>query len=249
MTYWILPWNKNVFNLPKCLEDFGFVEWRQRNKLAVGDIVFIYCSNPLKQIKYMMQVSKIQIPFQESVNDKYLFSDKYELKPTDFYARFVPIIEVSDNNENLSLDSLRKLGIESNLQGGIKVTNDILNQFLMAVDVVFDDLSQTFTEGKTHSLSVKAFERNEQARDACLKHYGYSCQICGINFEKFYGEIGENFIHVHHVDFISSFNGIEHKINPIEGLIPVCPNCHAMLHRKINGSYITPSELKALISK
>lgn len=65
-----------------------------------------------------------------------------------------------------------------------------------------------------------------------------------MNFEKVYGEIGKNFIHVHHIEFISSFEGKEHELNPIEGLIPVCPNCHAMLHRKLNGKYQSPLELK-----
>ena len=51
------------------------------------------------------------------------------------------------------------------------------------------------------------------------------------------------------VDFISSFNGDEHEIDAIKDLIPVCPNCHAMLHRKIKGKYLIPEELKALISK
>jgi 5-methylcytosine-specific restriction protein A len=32
-------------------------------------------------------------------------------------------------------------------------------------------------------------------------------------------------------------------------LIPVCPNCHAMLHRKLNDKEPTIEELKAMISK
>ena len=55
MTFWILPWNKEVYNLPQCLIDFGYVEWRQQNKLAVDDIVFLYCSSPVRQIMYMMK--------------------------------------------------------------------------------------------------------------------------------------------------------------------------------------------------
>lgn len=249
MTFWILPWNKDVFNLPQSLKDYGFVEWRQRNKLAVGDVVFLYCSHPLRQIKYMMRVSKIDIPFKETVNNKYLFGYCYNLKPTDFYARFEPISQTSDSNPNLTLESLRKLGVNSNIQGGIKVSDEILQYLLDSFNVVFDDLSQTFSEGAAYRHSVISYERNRQARDACLSHYGCSCQICGINFESMYGEIGQGFIHVHHVDFISSFDGVEHDIDPCEVLIPVCPNCHAMLHRKLNGKYLTPAELKNIVQR
>ena len=38
--------------------------------------------------------------------------------------------------------------------------------------------------------------------------------------------------------------GQTHEINPETDLIPVCPNCHAMLHRKIDGIYLTPKQLK-----
>ena len=48
---------------------------------------------------------------------------------------------------------------------------------------------------------------------------------------KKYGEIGKNFIHVHHVVDISII-GNEYELNPISDLIPVCPNCPAMLHKK-----------------
>ena len=249
MAFWILPWNKDVFDLPRCLKDFGFVEWRQRNKLAVGDIIFLYCSYPLRQIKYMMVVTKKDIPFNDTVNGKYLYGYEYNLKPTDFYARFELIAEASNVNESLSLGSLRKLGVCSNIQGGIKVPDDIVTYLLDSFDVVFDELSQTYLEGAASKESITYYERNQKARETCLAYYGYSCQICGLNFENVYGEIGKNFIHVHHVDFISSFNGDEHEIDAIKDLIPVCHNCHAMLHRKIKGKYLIPEELKALISK
>lgn len=98
MKYWILPWNKEVYNLPQCLIDFGFVEWRQQNKLAVGDIVFLYCSSPVRQIMYMMRVSKVNIPYSDSINDEYLFNYGYKLKETDLYSRFEPIAKASESN-------------------------------------------------------------------------------------------------------------------------------------------------------
>lgn len=93
------------------------------------------------------------------------------------------------------------------------------------------DENETFLEGKSKKISVNIFERNPIARKKCIEHYGYKCQICEFDFQKVYGEIGENFIHVHHLIDISSIN-LEYKVNPILDLIPVCPNCHAMLHKR-----------------
>lgn len=247
MNYWILPWNKEVYDLPRCLKDFGFVEWRQKNKLEVGDIVFLYCSNPHRQIMYMMRVSKINIPYNDTINDEYLFNYGYELKTTDFYARFEPIESASVGNTELSYARLRELGIKSQFQGGIRVPDNILTHILENFDVVFDDLEQTYTEGAAHSQSVISYERSSQARQACLDKYGYTCQVCETNFEQKYGEVGKNFIHVHHIDFISAKGGETHEVDPINDLIPVCPNCHAMLHRKIDGKYLSVSELKQIV--
>ncbi|WHX97953.1 DUF3427 domain-containing protein [Neobacillus sp. DY30] len=86
-------------------------------------------------------------------------------------------------------------------------------------------------EGGTKQIIVNAYERNPVARKKCLDHYGFNCSVCKFNFEERYGDIGKNFIHVHHLQEISKI-GKEYVINPIKDLRPVCPNCHAMLHKR-----------------
>ncbi|PTL37410.1 DUF3427 domain-containing protein [Alkalicoccus saliphilus] len=90
---------------------------------------------------------------------------------------------------------------------------------------------EKYVEGATKQISVNVYERNPVARKKCLEHYGYSCVICDFNFAEIYGEIGENFIHVHHLKELSTV-GTEYVIDPVEDLRPVCPNCHAMLHKR-----------------
>ncbi|MHB0756855.1 HNH endonuclease [Polaribacter sp. M15] len=103
---------------------------------------------------------------------------------------------------------------------------------------------EAFLEGKSKTIIVNAYERNTKARNACLEFYGLDCQVCEMNFEKKYGVIGKDFIHVHHIKEISTIKK-EYEIDPIKDLIPVCPNCHSMLHKK-NPAY-TITELKKLI--
>ncbi len=78
---------------------------------------------------------------------------------------------------------------------------------------------------------VNLYERKPAARVACIAHYGATCSVCDFNFGKIYGEIGEGFIHVYHLTEISSI-GEEYEVDPIKDLRPVCPNCHAMLHKR-----------------
>ncbi|MDW3180019.1 MAG: HNH endonuclease [Acidimicrobiia bacterium] len=93
---------------------------------------------------------------------------------------------------------------------------------------------QMYSEGSVRRVSVNSYERNTRARRACLEHYGDSCAACGFNFGEVYGPEGEGFIHVHHVREISSI-GAEYQVDPINDLIPLCPNCHAMAHHKRQG--------------
>lgn len=93
------------------------------------------------------------------------------------------------------------------------------------------DSEPIYLEVARKTITVNAYERNPKARQACLAHYGYACQICGFDFERVYGAMGKDFIHVHHKEDLACVDA-EYQVNPIEDLIPVCPNCHAMLHQK-----------------
>jgi 5-methylcytosine-specific restriction endonuclease McrA len=88
-----------------------------------------------------------------------------------------------------------------------------------------------YVEGAAHPVLVNAYERNRQAREKCLRHYGRTCVVCGFNFEARYGESAAGYIQVHHIVPIAQV-GKEYRLNPIADLRPVCPNCHAVIHRR-----------------
>lgn len=101
-----------------------------------------------------------------------------------------------------------------------------------------------YREGTTHQVLVNAYERNRAARQACIAHFGPACSACGLQFEEQYGSLGVGFIHVHHIVPLASL-GPDYEVNPIKDLRPVCPNCHAMLHRR--QPPLSLDELRALI--
>ncbi len=88
-----------------------------------------------------------------------------------------------------------------------------------------------YFEGASKKISVNAYERNSAARMRCIEYHGYECSVCAFNFASTYGELGEEFIHVHHLKSLVETNE-KYEVDPINDLIPVCPNCHAMLHRE-----------------
>jgi 5-methylcytosine-specific restriction enzyme A len=88
-----------------------------------------------------------------------------------------------------------------------------------------------YREGAVREILVNVYERNRTARQACVDHFGAVCSVCDLCFEKQYGLLGTGFIHIHHMVPLSEI-GPNYQVNPLEDLRPVCPNCHAMLHRR-----------------
>jgi hypothetical protein len=85
------------------------------------------------------------------------------------------------------------------------------------------------------SVSIK---RNSKVRDECLKHYfpnkeHYCCKICNFDFEEKYGEKGKGYIEIHHIESHAkkSREMGEHEVDPIKDLLPICSNCHSIIHR------------------
>lgn len=97
------------------------------------------------------------------------------------------------------------------------------------------------TEGSVSHVVSTRYERSPLNRFRCMEYYGTSCWICDSNFEDIYGPIGQGFIEVHHRIPVSEI-GPNYSIDPKRDLIPLCSNCHSMVHRR-KPPY-TPVELR-----
>jgi 5-methylcytosine-specific restriction protein A len=107
-------------------------------------------------------------------------------------------------------------------------------------------IQSQFPEGAVRRASVNIYERNPEARRECLQHYGYVCCVCEFNFEQTYGKHGAGFIHVHHLKQVAKRKK-QYKVNPLSDLRPICPNCHAMIHK--GSEMLKIEDLEKLIRK
>ena len=86
-------------------------------------------------------------------------------------------------------------------------------------------------EGGKIRVEVNRYERNQQNRERCIAEHGTSCKVCRMDFGTTYGAFAEGYIHVHHVVPLAQIKDHDnHVVDPEQDLVPVCPNCHAMLH-------------------
>lgn len=107
-------------------------------------------------------------------------------------------------------------------------------------------IDQVFMEGARTQSVFTNVDRNRAARQACLAEFGFDCSVCEFNFKDIFGSLGDGFIHVHHLNPVAATEG-EYELDPKTDLRPVCPNCHAMLHRKAGKQPYSILELKKII--
>lgn len=84
--------------------------------------------------------------------------------------------------------------------------------------------------GATYTLN-KRYERDPRNRAICLAVHGARCQGCGLAMEERYGKPAAGFIHVHHLKPLAEMDEAA-VMDPVQDLVPLCPNCHSVVHRR-----------------
>lgn len=86
-------------------------------------------------------------------------------------------------------------------------------------------------EGAKTRVEVNRYERSPVNRAACIARYGALCNACGFDFGKTYGPLGDGYIEVHHKVPVSKM-GEGYVVDPVLDLVPLCANCHGIVHRQ-----------------
>ena len=119
--------------------------------------------------------------------------------------------------------------------------------------VLIYDEDDTITEGKVSTKTAIVKERSQKLRRAAIEHYTVDgkivCSVCGFDFKKIYGDLGDGYIQMHHENPIYQYSddGFETYISEaVKNMKPLCANCHCMVHRN-KGRLISITELKAIM--
>lgn len=241
MAYWIVPSNDSTFRIADAIAAHdGLVDWRQSNNFAVGDTVFIYKGLPEQRVIHRMEVIAVKIPEDKALEQEEFWTDQmayFDGLGRSIYVRF-RLVESYDD-DIMSLHHLHEHGFKGNIQSVQHCPQEAIDYMLDpygkvnsdAYDVDYPADDEKLYEGSLVMVMANKYERNKKAREKCIELKGYRCVVCGRDFVKTYGETGKDFIHVHHLVPISTI-GKEYELDIEKDLVPVCPNCHYMLHRK-----------------
>jgi len=89
--------------------------------------------------------------------------------------------------------------------------------------------STTAFEGHPRYQEHLVRERSVRLANEAKVRDGFTCRVCGINFEQLYGSIGHASAEAHHVIGLGRL--VKARRNSADDLATVCANCHRMLHR------------------
>lgn len=95
-----------------------------------------------------------------------------------------------------------------------------------------DEIRARTEGGRKVTISTR-LERDPSLRGAAIQLHGTACAVCGFDFGCVYGQWGDSFIEVHHIEPLAD-SGVAHETNPQTDLIVLCANCHRMVHRRRN---------------
>ena len=108
---------------------------------------------------------------------------------------------------------------------------------------------ELIAEGETKTMVTRSYERSRKLRNAAIEHFSrngiISCDCCGFEFKSFYGEVyGTSCIEIHHLKPIfqyASMSVVQTIDEALKNLLPVCPNCHRVIHRNNITAELIPS--------
>jgi 5-methylcytosine-specific restriction protein A len=196
-----------------------------------------------RNLKLMLSGERITRSMKNQATDYFLSKISEDFKSKELENSLSSLEAFADYYEDihptaLTLHSLREIIFQHRMK------NDSID--IEEENKKEDQEQNKFKEGKSIQVVLNRFERNQKARKECIEYYGSSCRVCNMSFNTTYGDIAESYIQVHHRIEISS-RSEEYEVDPINDLIPVCPNCHAMLHKQIPA--YTIDELKSILNR
>jgi predicted HNH restriction endonuclease len=112
------------------------------------------------------------------------------------------------------------------------------------------DIDVEAMEGHRRLVVHLKIERNrslidKKKRNVMARRGALACEVCGFDFMKTYGVIGEGVCEVHHTTPLSKLSSAQKTT--LKDLAIVCSNCHRMIHR--HKPVLGISQLKRIVRR
>lgn len=220
----------------------------------------IKTSELIPMLTQMLKPKGVDAEILDNRNDTYFSQKVRNLKSHDTLTRY-GYAEYRDGtyfitNIGRELVENNRINIQYLLSSGfdyidVKTSLGMVYNANKTTIIPYDEI---VSEGETKTTMTKSYERSNKLRNAAIDYFTVNgiiiCDCCGFEFKSFYGETyGTSCIEIHHMKPIFHYDGesIEQTIDEaLKNLLPVCPNCHRVIHRNNITADLIPSFKKEL---
>jgi hypothetical protein len=165
----------------------------------------------------------------------YTVLDELEITNSSHRLSEKGLIYLQDNLSSLESLLSNNLGYAETVGGVAKINN---SQATGKKITIFDE-NIFISEGRRKTVTAQIYERSKLLRDKAIDFYTKDgtivCEACGFDFNRIYGDIGRGYIEIHHQKPVYQYENTDFSrliIEALKDLIPLCANCHRMMHRK-----------------
>jgi 5-methylcytosine-specific restriction protein A len=133
------------------------------------------------------------------------------------YNETIPVGTATTEEETIYVEDLGKFRQHKRVERNATLAEDVKTKL--------------YVEDLRKFRQHKRVERNATLAKEAKRIHGFTCKLCGFNFEQIYGEIGQEYIEAHHLTPISKLKGEKLLLDPAKDFTVLCANCHRMIHR------------------
>ena len=217
--------------------------WDFAHEMQIGDVVYIRGKRPGTTVGRARITSEYKYDKNLFINEpeweEYLYWDHYRNAKWDL--DFPKIKASLTKKKYYTIEKLKESDVRDFEQKhGLKPFPPIKTSKGPIPETDIEKIK----EGAVKYGAYTRYERSRKLRERAIEIHGYTCEVCGANFENKYGELGKNFIEIHHK--VPLHESGECEPDPGMDMVPLCSNCHRMIHRHKKDMY-TVDELKRIV--
>lgn len=218
--------------------------------ISKTDNGFISTSNLIAELEKIMHPTGMDADILAGRNDTYFSQKVRNLKSHDTLCK----PGYADNHaDGFRITDLGRTMVANHVESLKYLFSDNFNyedvkDAISSISAVKDrkalPVEEIVYEGRLISINAKRRVRSQKLRKIAVEHFTHnntiSCECCGFNFPEFYGKLyGKDCIEIHHKKPIFQYQDetFEQMVdNALQNLLPVCPNCHRVIHKNHIGS-------------
>lgn len=214
------------------------------NKEPVG---YINTTNLIKKLTVIMRPTGDDAKILAGRKDTYFSQIVRNLKSHDTlekkgYATYTKGQGYKLTSEGKKLVEVEKASIEYLISSGFRYDDVVesFNQITTNIGVKKEPYEEIIIEGGSYIQMTKYTQRSRKLRDAAIKYFtelddgNIICKCCGFDFSYYSPKYSCNCIEIHHIKPLFKYEDIDERKTIEEALInllPVCPNCHRVIHK------------------